>query len=260
MEISRRVGARCGLALGVAIREDLPRIEAALRRAARVRRRRDRRPPGRSARRLRHRLVHREPRRRRLSEARASRRDRLLIFGGIDTTRNQLGLALKTFIGHPDQWELLRRRPELAPKAVDEVMRVNPTVTWITREAAEDFESTTGRSPGGTTIHLYKRPAPTRASTRGRHFDITAERARHFGFGRGIHHCLGHFVAKLDMSEALPRREAAAPRASTASPASCRRAATPGRSTCPSASGWCPGVRALGGRGVEHRRELRVLA
>ena len=37
----------------------------------------------------------------------------LLIFGGMDTTRNQLGLAMQTFMDHPDQWRLLAERPEL---------------------------------------------------------------------------------------------------------------------------------------------------
>jgi cytochrome P450 len=36
-------------------------------------------------------------------------------------------------------------------------------------------------------------------------FDITVERERGVGFGGGIHHCLGHFVARTDMGEALPR-------------------------------------------------------
>ena len=35
-------------------------------------------------------------------------------------------------------------------------------------------------------------------------FVITAERKSHYGFGGGAHHCLGHFVARSDMSEALP--------------------------------------------------------
>ena len=36
-------------------------------------------------------------------------------------------------------------------------------------------------------------------------FDITAtERPLHSGFGGGVHHCLGHFVARTDMSVALP--------------------------------------------------------
>ena len=40
-------------------------------------------------------------------------------------------------------------------------------------------------------------------------FDITAERERHFGFGAGPHHCLGHAIARSDMAVAfsiLPSR------------------------------------------------------
>src|SRR5262249_56661670 len=59
----------------------------------------------------------------------------LAVFGGIDTTRNQLGLAMSVFIEHQEQWRLLAGRPDLARNAVEEVMRVRPTVTWITREA-----------------------------------------------------------------------------------------------------------------------------
>ncbi|SJN38284.1 putative cytochrome P450 hydroxylase [Microbacterium esteraromaticum] len=36
-------------------------------------------------------------------------------------------------------------------------------------------------------------------------FDIEVEnRPLHSGFGGGIHHCLGHFVARTDMAVALP--------------------------------------------------------
>jgi cytochrome P450 len=194
-----------GLALGVRIRADLPRVEGALAElfdyADRVIA--DRRTGPRDD--FATRLVEASEDADRLSDRELRDAIVLLIFGGIDTTRNQLGLAVKTFIEHPDQWELLSREPELAPKAVDEVMRVNPTVTWITREAAEDFEFQDRRIEKGTTIHLFTQAAATdpRAFADAG-FDIAAERARHFGFGRGIHHCLGHFVAKSDMSEALP--------------------------------------------------------
>jgi cytochrome P450 len=129
----------------------------------------------------------------------------LLIFGGMDTTRNQLGLAMQTFMKYPDQWELLAARPELGKAAVEEVMRVNPTVTWVTREALEDFEYQGLHIEAGTTIHLLSESAGTdpRVIT-GKPFDLTAERPPHFGFGGGVHHCLGHFVARSDMSEALP--------------------------------------------------------
>ncbi|MFC3285919.1 cytochrome P450 [Litchfieldella rifensis] len=129
----------------------------------------------------------------------------LLIFGGMDTTRNQLGLAMESFMQHPEQWELLAERPELAGNAVAEVMRTNPTVTWVTREAVEDFEYQGLSIAQGTTVHLYSQAAGTdpRAMLNPE-FNIAEERPPHFGFGGGTHHCLGHFIAKSDMSIALP--------------------------------------------------------
>ena len=128
----------------------------------------------------------------------------LLIFGGMDTTRNQLGLAMRTFLEHPDQWRLLGERPELGRRAVEEVMRVAPTVTWVTREACEDLEFQGLEIAAGTTIHLLTESAgtdPRRCPEPG--FLIDAERPRHFGFGAGVHHCIGHYVARTDIGEAL---------------------------------------------------------
>jgi cytochrome P450 len=129
----------------------------------------------------------------------------LLIFGGFDTTRNQLGLAMQAFLDHPGQWRLLAERPELGPAAVEEVMRIRPTTTWVTREAAADFTFDGLDIKAGTTIHLFCESAGTDPrQVSGAGFDITAEgRPSHFGFGGGIHYCLGHYVARTDMCEAL---------------------------------------------------------
>jgi cytochrome P450 len=136
----------------------------------------------------------------------------LLIFGGFDTTRNQLGLAMQAFLDHPAQWRLLAERPELGPAAVEEVMRIRPTTTWVTREATADFTFDGLAIKAGTTIHLFCESAGTDPGDAGdagpggavAGFDITAgERRPHFGFGGGIHYCLGHYVARTDMCEAL---------------------------------------------------------
>jgi cytochrome P450 len=146
----------------------------------------------------------------------------LLIFGGFDTTRNQLGLAMQSFLEHPGQWRLLAECPELGPAAVEEVMRVRPTTTWVTREATADFTFDGLAIKAGTTIHLFCESAGTDpgdasdagtgpggvgdpgSGTAAARFDITAgERRPHFGFGGGIHYCLGHYVARTDMCEAL---------------------------------------------------------
>jgi cytochrome P450 len=129
----------------------------------------------------------------------------LLVFGAIDTTRNQLGLAMATFLEHPDQWALLAERPDLGRAAIDEVMRVAPTTTWTTREATEDFVFEGLEIPKGTTVHLMSAAASTDPAVYDpERFDITVQRERGVGFGGGIHHCLGHFVARTDMAEALP--------------------------------------------------------
>jgi cytochrome P450 len=123
----------------------------------------------------------------------------------METTRNQLGLALQTLLNHPDQWALLGQRPELGRNAVEEVMRVNPTVTWITREAVEDVELHGVHLPRGSIVQLLSHATgtdPRAMAETG--FDVTSERPMHMGFGGGVHHCLGHFVARIDMAIALP--------------------------------------------------------
>lgn len=128
-----------------------------------------------------------------------------LAFAGMETTRNQIGLAVQTLLRHPDQWRLLGERPELGGNAVEEVMRVNPTVTWVTREALEDVDLDGLHVPRGGIVQVLSHAAgtdPLAMPDPG--FDITQQRPPHLGFGAGIHHCLGHFVARTDMAVALP--------------------------------------------------------
>lgn len=129
----------------------------------------------------------------------------LMFFGGVETTRNQLGIAMDLFLQQPDQWELLAKCPELAPAAVEEVMRLRPTTTWVTREALEDFTFQDLVISQGTTVHLFTSVIGTdiRAFGERTGLDLTAERPRQYGFGGGTHHCLGHFLARRDMTEAL---------------------------------------------------------
>ena len=126
------------------------------------------------------------------------------IFGGVDTTRSQLGLGLSLFMDHPGQWQTLRDDPSLAPNAVEEIIRARPTTTWVTREAIEDFAFDGVDIERGTTLHMLvhassRDPAICDAPA----FDITVRRKKHFGFGGGAHHCIGHLVARTDIACAL---------------------------------------------------------
>jgi cytochrome P450 len=196
--------ADMGLALGVTFKQDVGKIdratEALFTYAHRVIEERRSRPPGDD---FISQLLQANEDKDALSDQELYDMVVLAVFGGIDTTRNQLGLAMSMFVEHPDQWSLLRDRPELARTAVEEVMRVRPTTTWVTREAVEDFTYRNVEFKRGTTIHLFSESAGTDPVHFTPGFDIAAQREPHFGFGGGVHHCLGHFIARSDMAEAL---------------------------------------------------------
>ncbi len=128
-----------------------------------------------------------------------------LLFAGYDTTRNQLGFALYLFTQNPEQWALLAARPELAPLAVNEVMRVASVVNGTIRIATEPIDVEGWALPAGTFIHLslasanqdetiFEEPA---------RFDITRDGPAHLSFGAGPHFCLGANLARAEMEEAL---------------------------------------------------------
>ena len=137
-----------------------------------------------------------------------------VLMAGTDTTRNQLACSMALFAQHPDQWALLRSRPELAAKAVEESMRFLGAVRGTSRFASEDIEYRGVLFPKGTMVATSLAganhdeavfEAPER-------FDITAERgAAQMTFGSGIHFCMGAALARAELQEALPLLAAAMP-------------------------------------------------
>lgn len=202
-----RLASIVGAALGVTIKDDIERVDAALvelqQYAERLIADRQQDPKDDFV----TRLVEANREGDRLTDAELRNVLVLLIFGGMDTTRNQLGLAMQSFIRQPDQWELLASRPgELAKAAVEEALRVNPTTRWVTREVAETFEYKGLTFEQGTTVHMFTYASGTDPEkfTDPERIDLEVERAPHYAFGGGVHHCLGHFVARSDMQAALP--------------------------------------------------------
>lgn len=125
------------------------------------------------------------------------------IFGGVDTTKGQLGFLMWLFSQNPDQWAALRRDPNLADAAINEAIRMRPTTTWATREATVDLTFEGLPIAKGTTVHILSHATGTDPQKHDGGFDITAKRHIHFGFGGGAHHCVGHYLARSDMSVAL---------------------------------------------------------
>lgn len=143
----------------------------------------------------------------RLTESELEMMVEAVIIGGTDTTRNQLGLALALFAEHPDQWDLLRNNPDLAPKAVEEVMRYSGAVGGTVRFASEDIEYNGVLFPQGTFVNvsLSSGNFDTAIFPTPETFDITREPVGQpqLSFGSGIHYCLGASLARAELQEAF---------------------------------------------------------
>ena len=125
-----------------------------------------------------------------------------VLVGGVDTTQSQLAHGLRVFAAHPDQWELLAERPELAPAAVEELLRYEPITPFTARLLHEEVEYRGVTFPADSVVMVCSF-AGNRDGVDGdpEAFDITADRgdAKPLTFGAG--HPL------------LPRREPRARRA-----------------------------------------------
>jgi len=129
-----------------------------------------------------------------------------ILMAGTDTTRNQVAAAVDVFCDHPDQWELLAEQPELAMKAVEEVMRYSPVVLGAMRMAMEDVELEGVIIPAGTFVMCNTAAANRDPDVYDEpdRLDITREGAAPMQtFGAGAHYCLGANLARRELAEAL---------------------------------------------------------
>ncbi|MGO9099429.1 MAG: cytochrome P450 [Mycobacterium sp.] len=130
----------------------------------------------------------------------------VLLMAATDSTRNQLAAAVQDLCDHPQQWALLAEHPELAPQAVEELMRHSPVIFTTMRKAAEDVQLAGVTIPAGTfvlanTASANRDPAVYDDPDR---LDITREGpATRLSFGGGIHYCLGAHLARAELTEAL---------------------------------------------------------
>jgi cytochrome P450 len=123
------------------------------------------------------------------------------------TTTDTIGNAIRCLLDHPEQWDLLRRQPELAANAIEEVLRYEAPVPTIFRRATRAATIAGVELPAGADMLLAFASAnrdEERYPDAGR-FDVTRTPSRHFGFGAGAHTCVGAAPARAQARIALQR-------------------------------------------------------
>lgn len=129
----------------------------------------------------------------------------LLLVAGHETTVNLIGNGTLALLQHPDQLELLRREPERAAQAVEELLRYDAPVQMTSRFAAVDVEldGHTIRKGDNVVVVIGSANRDPEVNPDPDRLDITRQEIHHLAFGGGIHYCLGAPLARREGQIAL---------------------------------------------------------
>jgi oxidation protein CepE len=125
---------------------------------------------------------------------------------GGDQVARFLAAGALLMVDAPEQFALLREKPDAVPDWLDELTRYLTTDEKIhPRIALEDVRIGDRLVRAGDTVtcsllganrHDFPDPAD--------HLDLTRDRPAHVAFGHGIHHCLGRPLAEMVFRVAIP--------------------------------------------------------
>jgi len=123
----------------------------------------------------------------------------------LDTTIFAMSNLLWLLANNPDQWELLRSRPNLIPRAIHEAIRIESPVQFFSRVATEDTDIDGTPIKAGSRVFVIYAAAnrdPRRFEDPDS-FKIERESTDHVGFGHSAHRCVGMNLALMEITAML---------------------------------------------------------
>ncbi|OCB11749.1 cytochrome P450 [Mycobacterium intracellulare] len=129
----------------------------------------------------------------------------LFLIAGLDTVSASLDCFFSYLAQHPDARKVIAGDRESIPFIVEELLRWETPVMAVAREAKRDTKL------GGCPIHAGEQVLVMLGSANTDEKTITEPESvrfdrkvnRHFGFGGGIHRCLGSHLARVELRTAL---------------------------------------------------------
>jgi pimeloyl-[acyl-carrier protein] synthase len=128
------------------------------------------------------------------------------LIAGHDTTMNTMGLGVLALAGHPEARQFIREHPEATGNSMMELMRYVAMSTMMPRIVVEDFEWHGRQMRKGDVVFLMIAGAnrDPRVFANPEAIDMTRATDQVMVFGSGLHHCIGHLLAKMQLGEFFP--------------------------------------------------------
>lgn len=127
----------------------------------------------------------------------------VLVVAGHDTTASSMTMGLATMIAHPESWDYMYTHPEKIMDCVLELARHMAMATSQPRFVLRDFEWNGHQIKQGQVVFLMLAAGnrDPRVFPDPEKLDFERRNDRSLTFAPGAHHCIGHLVAKLQLTE-----------------------------------------------------------
>lgn len=129
------------------------------------------------------------------------------LIAGHDTTMNSMALGVDSLVRFPDQVEYLLSHPDDVVDSVMEVTRLSAMSTGQSRLVKEDFtwHGTQLRKGDYAMLMTAAANRDPRRFDNPEKLDLSRDTSQVATFGPGLHHCIGHLLAKMQLGEFFMR-------------------------------------------------------
>jgi cytochrome P450 len=127
----------------------------------------------------------------------------ILIVAGHESTSSTITMTAEALSNRPDLWDYIYRNPQDIDSVVAELMRFVSMSTAQLRVVENDFQWYGKTLKAGDMVVLAVAAAnrDPRVFERPAEIDLARENHSSMVFGAGAHHCIGHLLAKMEVSE-----------------------------------------------------------
>jgi cytochrome P450 len=128
------------------------------------------------------------------------------LLAGHESTASTMAMGVAALAEHPDQVRYMLQHPERKAQTVEELSRFVAMSACQTRVASADFQWHGAEIRQGDIVYLWQAAAhrDPRVFDNPDTLDLSRDIKESLVFGRGIHHCVGHLLAKLQLGEFFP--------------------------------------------------------